>query len=838
MDIQAAGAATVKSSKRDKRKSAEAKPAPQVKPDEPDRLECWVTLSGETGCIECGGDRTGSKPVALLPPRVCVFCKKEITDKWPTAELPAKPDGLPAKPAEPTELPAKPAAKPVEVIVEPHPAEVRQAPCNCGVDTGERDEHKESCASLHETRLQKALRLYKPLTVKSLSDAAPYRKVETTVKLREPQSDAIAEFMESKLQRPIITLPTGCGKTIAGLAIAGQLSCRTLWIAHREELITQPAREIKNNFPGLDYGIEMGNTMSRGERVIIATIQSIAITSRLERLLMAGAFGLVVFDECHHAVSPSALKVLTQLGCFQADKKGPKLLGLTATIYRADKISLDEVFDDVIYSMSIQEAIQKGYLVPPRAIKVLLPLNPAAIKLMADGECVLGDLEKEWIRVNGAQATAAAIAANCAGRKTLVFCTSVDQAKRTADACCLMGIKARWVSGAPHMHREDRKMNLAKFARGETQVLLAADLLVEGYDERSITAIVIAKPTKSQGRYCQMSGRGLRTHAHKVDCLIIDVVDASDMGFATTDVLLKGEQKPKKTRKRAEGAPSDSINEWAKLMTYLRGARVDIVEHGELTFARASSDMLVTAAKDMDLVILRRVGTKTDPGADKWQVEHAGKIYTFAPMPLQEAMKFCDILVPDFGGGVKPGSEEWNKAASKVPPPPSIPTFLPTAKTTNTTLPIALAMIKDQELPEGLSPEELAEKIDRDIIGTHALRLARGLRLAIDDGVAYFYNYDKKAPPDPERWGWESFAPGMVNNATPRDRQCVGWLQGDVAMIDPDDAINIAKKALENAGVADADIKIKYVRRYLGVSKRLFKSVTKEWIKISTSDLQ
>ena len=50
---------------------------------EHDRLECWVTLSGETGCIKCGGDRTGSKPVALLPPRICVFCKKTITDKWP-----------------------------------------------------------------------------------------------------------------------------------------------------------------------------------------------------------------------------------------------------------------------------------------------------------------------------------------------------------------------------------------------------------------------------------------------------------------------------------------------------------------------------------------------------------------------------------------------------------------------------------------------------------------------------------------------------------------------------------------------------------------------------------
>lgn len=47
------------------------------------RLECWVTLSGETSCIQCGGERTGSRPVSLLPPRTCAFCRKDIKDKWP-----------------------------------------------------------------------------------------------------------------------------------------------------------------------------------------------------------------------------------------------------------------------------------------------------------------------------------------------------------------------------------------------------------------------------------------------------------------------------------------------------------------------------------------------------------------------------------------------------------------------------------------------------------------------------------------------------------------------------------------------------------------------------------
>lgn len=52
------------------------------------RLECWVTANGETGCMECGGERSGSKPVSLEAPRTCAFCRKEIKDPWPlTARL-------------------------------------------------------------------------------------------------------------------------------------------------------------------------------------------------------------------------------------------------------------------------------------------------------------------------------------------------------------------------------------------------------------------------------------------------------------------------------------------------------------------------------------------------------------------------------------------------------------------------------------------------------------------------------------------------------------------------------------------------------------------------------
>jgi hypothetical protein len=50
-------------------------------------------------------------------------------------------------------------------------------------------------------------------------------------------------------------------------------------------------------------------------------------------------------------------------------------------------------------------------------------------------------------------------------------------------------------------------------------------ILTEGFDDPATSAVLLARPTKSQGLYVQMAGRGLRTFPDKSDCLILDFVD-------------------------------------------------------------------------------------------------------------------------------------------------------------------------------------------------------------------------------------------------------------------------------------------------------------------------
>jgi hypothetical protein len=77
------------------------------------------------------------------------------------------------------------------------------------------------------------------------------------------------------------------------------------------------------------------------------------------------------------------------------------------------------------------------------------------------------------------------------------------------------------------MPREERRETLARFARGEIQVLTNCNLLTEGFDEPRVNCVIMARPTKSKLLYAQMVGRGTRLHPGKADLIVIDVVDNS-----------------------------------------------------------------------------------------------------------------------------------------------------------------------------------------------------------------------------------------------------------------------------------------------------------------------
>jgi Helicase conserved C-terminal domain len=87
------------------------------------------------------------------------------------------------------------------------------------------------------------------------------------------------------------------------------------------------------------------------------------------------------------------------------------------------------------------------------------------------------------------------------------------------------GVSTAWVSGETPLSL--RRMFLEKLRSGEIKVVVNCMVFTEGFDEPSLDAILVARPTRSLVLYCQMIGRGLRPYPGKKNCLFIDFVDNS-----------------------------------------------------------------------------------------------------------------------------------------------------------------------------------------------------------------------------------------------------------------------------------------------------------------------
>ena len=74
---------------------------------------------------------------------------------------------------------------------------------------------------------------------------------------------------------------------------------------------------------------------------------------------------------------------------------------------------------------------------------------------------------------------------------------------------------------------EERSTILQKFRNNEIKVLINVGVLTEGFDEPSVQAIILARPTKSTLLYTQVVGRGTRLDEGKDNCLIIDISDTT-----------------------------------------------------------------------------------------------------------------------------------------------------------------------------------------------------------------------------------------------------------------------------------------------------------------------
>jgi len=172
--------------------------------------------------------------------------------------------------------------------------------------------------------------------------------VETNIEFNgslRPKQQAIMDIVLEKLDKfdgGLISLGCGQGKTVLSLYIACKLKVKTLVIVHKSFLLNQWLQRA-TEFTTAKIGIIQQNKIEiDGNDIVIGMLQSIA-KDKYDTSVFKD-FGLVIFDEAHHAPSKYFSRALPIIAC-------KKTLALSATPNRPDKLEkvLYWYFGNILY---------------------------------------------------------------------------------------------------------------------------------------------------------------------------------------------------------------------------------------------------------------------------------------------------------------------------------------------------------------------------------------------------------------------------------------------------------------------------------------------------------
>lgn len=336
------------------------------------------------------------------------------------------------------------------------------------------------------------------------------------IKLRDYQEqalEAIEKALARGVKKQVLNLATGLGKTIVFAELLRRRGKTALVLAHRDELIQQAEDKIRFVYPEAEIGVVKAERNEKDADIVVASIQSLH-EKRLKQW-EPDRFHTVVIDEAHHAIAPSYKRVI--------DHFNPELLlGVTATPFRGDRVTLAKVFDEVVYSYGILEGIRNQYLVDIEAYRVQTNVDLDSVKTNA-GDFNLGELSE---RVNVADRNEAIVQAYvryAGGKKAIVFAVDIEHAMSLTETFRRAGINAAFVHGGTP--KEERRSVLEGLKTGEIPVVVNVSVLTEGFDEPSVEAVILARPTKSLALFTQMVGRGTRLHPGKERLILLDIAD-------------------------------------------------------------------------------------------------------------------------------------------------------------------------------------------------------------------------------------------------------------------------------------------------------------------------
>ena len=388
--------------------------------------------------------------------------------------------------------------------------------------------------------------------------------------LRYYQEVAITRAVEalaSGRRRALLTLCTGAGKTPIAFQIAwrlhaarwtvipGHLRARVLFLADRDVLVKDPQNRHFTAFGNARHRILAGNAPSSRE-VFFATYQALLGESP-DAAPFAGLppdfFDLVIVDECHRGSSRADSTWRAILEHFSPAAQ----IGMTATPLHEDARDTYAYFGMPLYTYSLRQGIEDGYLAPYKVRRVVTDFDaagwrPTAGELDRYGQPIPDEeyQTKDFERVVALRARTAAIARHLTDylrgtdpfAKTLIFCVDQEHAHEMRKALAnlnadIMTKYPDWVCRVTADEGDIGRTHLEEFQdvdRRTPAVLTTSQMLTTGVDAPTVRNVALVRVVGSMSEFKQIIGRGTRVREDygKTWFTILDYTGTATANFA------------------------------------------------------------------------------------------------------------------------------------------------------------------------------------------------------------------------------------------------------------------------------------------------------------------
>jgi type I restriction enzyme R subunit len=367
--------------------------------------------------------------------------------------------------------------------------------------------------------------------------------------------------------RVLLTMATGTGKTTVAFQICWKLWStrwnrtreyrrpKILFLADRNVLIDDPKDKDFAPFGEARSRIESGNVV-KSRHMYFAIYQAIAKDKTrpgLYREYAPDFFDLIIVDECHRGSAREESNWREILDYFEPAYQ----LGMTATPLREDNRDTYEYFGNPVYTYSLKQGIDDGFLAPYRVHRVVTSFDAAGWRpnegeldrfgrLVPDGEYHTKDFEK----VVSLRARTKLIAKHLTKflkrtdrfAKTIVFCVDQEHADQMRRA--LVNENADLVQEHPdyvcRVTSEEGGIgigHLGRFQDVETTtpvILTTSRLLTTGVNAPTCKNVVLLRVIESMTEFKQIIGRGtrVRTDYGKFYFSILDYTGSATRMFA------------------------------------------------------------------------------------------------------------------------------------------------------------------------------------------------------------------------------------------------------------------------------------------------------------------